>query len=163
MNPETELIIKKATINDANILLEFINHLAAFEKLSHEVTATEELIRSTIFGKDSHVEALIGYFEERPVCFAVYFYNYSTFKTKPGLYLEDLFVLPEMRGKGFGKKMLIHLAITARQKGCARFEWSVLNWNKEAIKFYESIGATLMKEWIINRLDEEGIARLADM
>ena len=161
MSDTSELDIRKATIDDSNILLDFIKKLAIYEKMLDEVTATEELIRENIFGEHSNAKALIGYYENKPVCFAIYFYNYSTFKGKPGLYLEDLFVLPEMRNKGFGKKMLSHLASIAEAEGCARFEWAVLDWNEPAIKFYESIGARLMKDWIINRLDETGIKNLS--
>lgn len=161
MTTAAELEIKKATIDDANILLDFIKQLAIYEKMLDEVSATEDLVKENIFGESSNVEALIGYYKNNPVCIAIYFFNYSTFKGKPGLYLEDLFVLPEMRGKGFGKKMLSHLASIAEAKGCARFEWAVLDWNEPAIKFYESIGAELMKEWIITRLDEDGIRRLS--
>lgn len=163
MKSDFELTIKKAEIDDSNILFDFIKQLAIYENLLDDVTATEELIRETIFGEDSNVEALLGYYENKPVCFAIYFYNYSTFKAKPGLYLEDLFVLPDMRGKGFGKRMLSHLASVAESKDCARFEWTVLDWNEPAIKFYESLGAKLMKEWIINRVDKEGISKLSKL
>ncbi len=163
MKESSELEIRQATIEDSKLLLDFITQLAIYEKMQDDVTANEELIRQSVFGEDSNVEAVIGYYNDQPVCFALYFYNYSTFKGKRGLYLEDLFVIPEMRGKGLGKKMLIHLAGIAKSKGCGRFEWSVLDWNEPAIKFYESLGAKLMNEWIITRLDEDGITQLADL
>ncbi|MGD8779461.1 MAG: GNAT family N-acetyltransferase [Ignavibacteria bacterium] len=156
------LLIRKAEKKDSEIILYFINQLAKYEKLEHEVEATEELIEKNIFGEGSNVEALICYRDDKPVAFAVYFYNFSTFLAKPGLYLEDIFVLPEMRGKGIGKKMLTHIAKIAVEKGCGRFEWAVLDWNEPAINFYKSIGAVPMDEWTIFRLTGEPLLRLAD-
>lgn len=154
--------IKKATIEDTEIIYNFIYKLAEYEKLIDEVTTTPELLGESLFGPHSNAETLIGYFNEKPVAFALYFFNFSTFKGKRGLYLEDVFVLPEMRGKGFGKQLLKRLAQIAKENDCARFEWSVLDWNKSAIDFYKSIGAVPMDEWTVFRLNEEGIENLAN-
>ncbi|MFC2084481.1 GNAT family N-acetyltransferase [Bacteroidota bacterium] len=162
MTNTEKLNIKKATKSDAEIILKFIKKLAAYEKLSQDVTATKDILIETLFGKDSNAECLIGYYNSRPVCFALYFYNFSTFKGKRGLYLEDLFVIPEERGKGFGKQMLIHLAQIAKSKKCGRFEWSVLDWNEPAINFYKKIGAIPLDGWTLYRLDEEGINNLIE-
>lgn len=161
MNESKKLEIKKAAANDAGIILDFIKRLAEYEKLSHEMTADESSLLQTVFSADPKAEALIGYFNKQPVCFAIYFYNYSTFKGKYGLYLEDLFVLPEYRGFGFGKEMLIHLASIAEKNNCGRFEWSVLDWNEPAINFYKNLGAFPLEDWTVFRLDEEGIKRLS--
>lgn len=155
------MLIKKATIEDVSTILFFIKSLAEYEKLAHEVSATEELLVKNLFGENPKAHALIGYHESKPVCFAIYFYNFSTFKGKPGLYLEDVFVLPEMRGKGFGKQMLIELAKIAVENNCGRFEWSVLDWNEPAINFYRSLGAKPMDEWTVFRLNEEELKKLA--
>lgn len=163
MNATNNLEIRKGTIEDSEIILGFIKKLAEYEKLSHQVSATVDKIKESIFSGSSNVETLVAFYEERPVGFALYFYNYSTFKAKKGLYLEDLFVNTEMRGKGFGKRLLVSLAKIAQEEGCGRFEWSVLDWNKPAIDFYKSIGAEAMDEWLGFRLEEDGINNLADM
>lgn len=157
-----ELIIKNAQKSDTNIILEFIKKLANYEKLSLEVTATVEDIEKSLFSKDSNVNAIIGYIDDQPVTFAIFFHNFSTFLGKKGLYLEDLFVLPEFRNKGIGKKMLKHLAEIAVERNCGRFEWSVLDWNEPAIEFYKSIGAELKHEWIIARVSGEKLLNLAE-
>jgi len=160
-NMESKMQIRKANIDDTAVILNFIKLLADYEKLPHEVTATEELLKQTLYSEKSNAYALLGYWQSKPVCFAIYFYNFSTFKGKSGLYLEDVFVLPEMRGKGFGKQMLIELAKIAKENNCGRFEWSVLDWNEPAIKFYKSLGAKPMDQWTVFRLSEEGITNLA--
>ncbi len=154
--------IKTASESDAPLVLDFIKKLADYEKLSYEVSATPEDLKNTLFSENSNSEAIIGYWDEQPVTFAIFFHNYSTFLGKKGLYLEDLFVLPEFRGKGIGKKMLKHLAKTAIDRDCGRFEWSVLDWNKPAIQFYKSIGAELKQEWIITRVTGESLIKLAE-
>ena len=161
LKSENKLIIKKAAIDETDIIYNFIKMLADYEKLSDEFTATPEQLKKTIFGPNSNVGTIIGYYENKPVAFALYFFNYSTFKGKRGLFLEDLFVLPEMRGKGFGKDMLKHLAATALENDCARFEWSVLDWNKPAIDFYLNLGAVKMDDWTVYRLNENEIKHLA--
>lgn len=158
-----KLQIQFATSEDAHIILMFIKQLADFEKLSDQVSATEENLRKTLFAENSNAEALIGYCENEPVAFALFFHNYSTFLGKKGLYLEDLFVLPKFRGRGFGKSMLKFLALLALERDCGRFEWSVLDWNIPAIDFYKSIGAELKTEWILNRVSGEKLKSLATL
>jgi len=157
---DKEIVIKKGTIDDVETIYNFIYQLAEYEKLTDEVTTTSEELAKTLFSENTHTHTIIGYFENKPVGFALYFYNYSTFKGKPGLYLEDLFVIPEMRGKGFGKTLLIELTNIAKDNKCARLEWSVLDWNKPAIDFYKSLGAKPMDEWTVFRLTEDGINNL---
>ncbi len=154
--------IKMGTKEDAPIVLEFIKKLAEYENLSHEVTATVEDLNSTLFSKNSNTEAVIGYLENQPVSVAIFFHNYSTFLGKKGLYLEDLFVLPEVRGKGIGKSMLKYLAKIALERDCGRFEWSVLDWNEPAIKFYKNIGAEIKKEWLTTRISGQSLVNLAN-
>lgn len=162
LSSQDNLEIRKGTIEDSEIILGFIKKLAEYEKLSQQVTASVDKIKESIFSENSNVETLVAFYNGSPVGFALYFYNYSTFKAKKGLYLEDLFVNPEMRGKGFGKKLLVHLAKIAKEEECGRFEWSVLDWNEPAINFYKSIGVEVMDEWTVYRLEEEGINNLAD-
>jgi len=154
--------IKKATIEDTEIIYNFISQLAEYEKLTDEVTTTPYLLGETLFGPNSNVETVIGYVDDKPVAFALYFFNFSTFKGKRGLYLEDLFVVPELRGNGIGKQMLKYLAQIAKENDCARFEWSVLDWNEPSINFYKSLGAQPMDEWTVFRLTENGINNLAN-
>jgi len=154
------LVIRKGTIDDVETIYDFIYQLAEYEKLTDDVTTTHEELAKTLFADDTHTHTIIGYYDNKPVGIALYFFNYSTFKGKPGLYLEDLFVIPEMRGKGFGKTFLIELAKIAKDNNCARFEWSVLDWNKQAIDFYKSLGAKPMDEWTVFRLTENGIDNL---
>jgi len=163
LTDQKNLEIRKGTIEDSEIILGFIKKLAEYEKLSHLVTASVDKIKESIFSGSSNVKTLIAFYDEQPVGFALYFYNYSTFKAKKGLYLEDLFVDIKMRGKGFGKKLLVQLAKIAKEEGCGRFEWSVLDWNEPAINFYKSIGAEFMDEWTGFRLEEDGINNLANM
>ena len=154
-------IIKAACEDDIVLLLEFIKELADFEKLSHKVVATKEILKEGLFVKKA-AKAVIGYCKDQPVCFAIYFYNLSTFLGRPGLYLEDLFVKSNYRGRGFGKTMLAFLAKRAIEEGCGRFEWSVLDWNSPAIDFYQSIGAQPMEEWITYRLAGSSLETLAN-
>lgn len=154
--------IRIAREKDVSLILDFIKRLAEYEKLSHEVTATEDILKKSIFEKDSPVEVLLGYNGSNPVAFALFFHNFSTFIGKKGLYLEDLFVLPEERGKGFGKAMLVHLAKIAVERDCGRFEWSVLDWNEPAIKFYKNIGAVPMEDWTVYRLHGKALKNLSE-
>jgi GNAT superfamily N-acetyltransferase len=163
LRADKKLEIRKGRIDDSGIILEFIKKLAVYEKLSHKVDASTDKIRESIFSKDSNAETLLAFYDDRPVGFALYFYNYSTFKAKKGLYLEDLYVDEDMRGNGFGKALLAHLAKIAKEEHCGRFEWSVLDWNEPAINFYKSIGAEAMDEWTVYRLEEDGIDNLAEM
>ena len=157
----SKLEIRKATAEDASTVLNFIKGLAEYEKLFSEVTATEEQLRKTLFAGNPKAECLLGFADGKPVAFAIYFYNYSTFLAKYGLYLEDLFVLPEERGKGYGTAMLKHLARIAVEQDCGRFEWSVLDWNEPAIKFYKNLGAKPLEDWTTFRLTGEALKKLA--
>jgi GNAT superfamily N-acetyltransferase len=153
--------IRHAVETDVPLILSFIKELADYEKLSHEVLATEEDFRQNLFGEKKFAEVVIGEYNSEPVGYALYFYNFSTFLGKPGLYLEDLYVKQEVRGKGFGKALLAYLARLAVDQKCGRFEWAVLDWNEPSINFYESLGACLMKEWIITRVDGDNLLKLA--
>ena len=153
--------IRHADESDVPLILGFIKDLAAYEKLSHEVTATEEDFRQNLFGAKRFAEVVIGEFRSEPVGYALYFYNFSTFIGKPGIYLEDLYVKQEERGKGFGKALLAYLARLAVDQNCGRLEWAVLDWNEPSIKFYESLGASLMKDWMITRVTGDDLLNLA--
>jgi GNAT superfamily N-acetyltransferase len=152
-------LIRPATPDDVPLILAFIRALAAYEKLSAEVTATEAQLRRTLFADAPVAHCILAYADDVPAGFAIYFFNYSTFLAQPGLYLEDLFVKPEFRGRGLGKALLLHLARLANTRGCGRMEWSVLDWNQPAIDFYESLGARRLREWQICRLTGEALAR----
>lgn len=154
--------LKHAGPDDVPVILDLIKGIADYEKLAHEVVATEELLMQNLFGEQRFAEVVIGYEGDTPVGFVLFFHNFSTFTGRPGLYLEDLFVYEEYRGKGYGKALLLYLATLAKERECGRFEWVVLDWNKPAIDFYNSLGAKQMKEWIITRVDGEDIERLAD-
>ena len=153
--------IRSAAEKDVPVILWFIRQLAQYEKLLHECVATEDVLRESLFGSRRTAEALLATLDDRPVAFAVFFHNFSTFLGRPGLYLEDLFVIPEMRGRGFGKAMLAHLAGLARERGCGRFEWSVLDWNEPSIRFYKNLGAAPMDEWTVYRVTGEALDKLA--
>ena len=153
--------LRSATVADVPLILDFIRGLALYEKLAHEVVATEESLRHTLFGSPPAAHVVIAEVDGAPAGFALYFFNYSTFLAKPGLYLEDLFVRPEFRGVGTGKALLLHLAKIANDRGCGRMEWSVLDWNEPAINFYEAIGARRMREWQICRLTGPALTQYA--
>jgi len=153
--------IRPAAENDAGTILSLIKELADFEHLSHEVVATEDDIRRSLFGPHPFAEVLIGEYGGLAVSFALFFYNFSTFIGKPGIYLEDLYVKPEYRRLGFGRKMLAHIARLAKDRHCGRFEWSVLDWNKPAIRTYDRLNAKPMREWILYRLTGEALDKLA--
>lgn len=148
----SDLVIRFATPDDASILYKFIIDLAIYEKAEHEVLATEESIRASIFAENSHVSALICELDGVAIGSAIYFFNYSTWLAKSGLYLEDLYVMPEYRGQGAGVKLLKKLANIALEKNCARFEWSCLDWNTPSREFYQSLGAVSQDEWIGYRM-----------
>lgn len=157
-------MIRPATPADIPLILEFIRALADYEKLGHEVEATEEKLRATLFGDKPAAECILAFADgaaQTPAGFALFFTNYSTFLAKPGLYLEDLFVKPEFRGRGIGKSLLLHLAKLANQRGCGRMEWTVLDWNQPAIAFYESLGAERKLSWQICRLTGPSLQRYA--
>lgn len=154
------LVIRPATAADSATILSLIQALAEYEKLSHEVVATAETLRETLFGERPQAEAIIAEWEGQPAGFALFFHNYSTFLSRRGLYLEDLFVKPELRGRGIGKALFTRLARIAVERGCGRFEWSVLDWNEPAIGFYEALGAEPMSEWTVFRLSGEALRKL---
>ena len=153
-------IIRKAEAKDIATIFDLIKKLAVYEKLENDVITSEKELCENIFNKN-FAKVLIAEEDEKPVGFALYFYNFSTFVGKPGIYLEDLFVEPEFRGKGYGKALLIELAKIAQAENCGRFEWSVLDWNTPSIEFYKSLGAKPMDEWTVFRLDKTGIENLA--
>jgi GNAT superfamily N-acetyltransferase len=149
-----------ASERDLPEILHFIRLLAQYEKLEHQMSVTEEKLRDTLFGCRKYAEVLWIEVEDRKVGFSLFFHNYSTFLGKPGIYLEDLFILPEERRKGYGKKMLAHLAKLALQRGCGRLEWSVLNWNQPTIEFYLSLKAEPLQDWTVYRLSGEALESL---
>lgn len=157
-----KLSIRPATIDDVPVILAFVRELAIYEKLLHEVVATEALFAEYLFGERPVAEVIIADWEQRPVGFALFFHNFSTFLGRPGIYLEDLYVLNDMRGKGIGKALLTRLAAITRERHCGRLEWSVLDWNEPAIQFYRSIGAVPMDEWTVQRLTGDALQALAD-
>ena len=161
MTGKPTIRIARATERDVPLILELIKGLAVYEKLAHELTATEAGLRETLFGARPAADVIIAYAGETPAGFALFFPNYSTFLGKPGLYLEDLFVVPEWRGHGLGLALMKQLAAIAVERGCGRFEWSVLDWNEPAIEFYKRLGARLMDGWSIVRVTGDALTRLA--
>jgi GNAT superfamily N-acetyltransferase len=162
MKAAADFRIRRARIEDVPIILQLIRDLATYERAPDEVVATEKQLIDVFFGERPVAEVLLAFEKESPVGFAVYFYNFSTWLGRPGLYLEDLFVMPEKRGKGYGRALLVELAKIARDRGCGRMEWAVLNWNEPAIKFYHALGAQPMHDWTVFRLTRDKIARLAN-
>jgi GNAT superfamily N-acetyltransferase len=156
-----ELEIRVATEADVPEILRFIKELAEYERLSREASVTEETLRESLFGERRVAEVVLGCLGDDPAGFALFFHNFSTFLGKPGIYLEDLYVRPEFRGAGIGRALLVHLARLARERGCGRLEWSVLDWNEPAIEFYKSIGAVPMNEWTVYRVAGETLEKLA--
>jgi GNAT superfamily N-acetyltransferase len=162
MCPNSDLFrIRAAVSEDVPLILKLIRELAAYEKLAHEAVATEDDMHTALFGEKPAAKSIIAELDDTAIGFALFFHNFSTFLGKPGLYLEDLYIRPEFRGRGFGTKMLAYLAKHAVEGGCGRFEWAVLDWNAPAIRFYESLGAKIMHTWKINRLSGEALSRLA--
>jgi GNAT superfamily N-acetyltransferase len=155
--------IRPATPADIPLVLRFIQDLAEYEKLSHEVVATEATLLATLFPTDGRAaaECILAFDDKEPAGFAIFFSTYSTFLARPGLYLEDLFVIPVKRGRGIGKALILHLAKLANTRGCGRMEWSVLDWNQTAIDFYEALGARRLTEWTTCRLTGDGLRRYA--
>ncbi len=159
--PPGGFMIRPAAMEDVPTILAMIRGLAAYEELAHQVEANEDDLRRTLFGERSAAEALLGFEDGVAVGLAVYFHSYSTFLGRRGLYLEDLFVLPEHRGRGYGKAFLRRLAAIARERGCTRMEWAVLDWNRPAIEFYEALGARPLDEWTTFRMTGDAIDALA--
>jgi GNAT superfamily N-acetyltransferase len=156
----SELRIREATAEDARLILDFIIELAVYEKARQEVVTDEQGIRDSLFCDNPKAFALICELNNKPVGYAVYFFNYSTWLGKYGIYLEDVYVTPEYRGRGCGKALLKHVAGIALEKDCGRFEWSVLDWNTPSIEFYEALGAKPQSEWIIYRTTGEALKKL---
>jgi GNAT superfamily N-acetyltransferase len=161
MKEVADFQIRPARVEDVSIILELIRDLATYERAPGEVTATEEQLVDVLFGERPAAEVLLAFERESPVGFALFFHNFSTWLGRPGLYLEDLFVKPERRGKGYGRALLVELAKIAMERGCGRMEWAVLDWNEPAIEFYRAIGAKPMDEWTVFRLTRDGIEKLA--
>ena len=153
--------IRAATKEDVPVIFSFIKKLADYERLSHEVVATEKLLLETLFGRRRTAEVAIGFFKREPAAFVLFFHNFSTFLGRPGIYIEDLFVDEAFRRRGFGGALLRHVAKLAKQRDCGRLEWSVLDWNEPAINFYRKLGALPMSEWTVFRVTGEALTKLA--
>lgn len=156
----TPFTIRPATPTDVTTIHDLITQLAVYEKLEHLVSGTPEMLRESLFGARPACECVMALEDEKPVGFALFFTTYSTFLAKPGIYLEDLFVVPAARGRGYGKALIVHLAALAQSRGCGRFEWRVLDWNTPSIDFYKSLGAQILPEWYLVRMTEGEIAAL---
>jgi GNAT superfamily N-acetyltransferase len=157
-----EVRVRAASAEDVPLILSFIKELAEYERLSHEVVATEETLREWLFGERTVAEVLIGESGGDPAGFALFFHNFSTFLGKPGIYLEDLYVRPEFRGRGIGRALLVHLAGLAKERGCGRLEWSVLDWNEPAIGFYRGMGASPVSGWTVYRVTGKALEELGE-
>lgn len=155
-----ELRIRPATPEDVPLILRFIRDLADYEELTHQLAVDEALLHAHLFGPRPGAEVLLGFAGAEPAAFAVFFHNFSTFLGRPGIYLEDLFVRPAFRRRGFGRAMLLHLGRLANRRGCGRFEWTVLDWNRPAIEFYQSLGAAVLPDWRVCRMTGAELARL---
>jgi len=155
------ITIRPASREEVPLVLEFIRDLARYERLEHEMSASEPELREALFGERRYAEVVFACSDGAPVGFALFFHNFSTFKGRPGIYLEDLFVRPEARGRGIGKRLLAYLARTAVERRCARLEWSVLDWNEPSIGFYRSLGAVPMDGWTVFRLTGDALALVA--
>jgi GNAT superfamily N-acetyltransferase len=154
-------MIREALREDLSLILSFVRELAGYERLLHEVVATEETLQESLFGERKVAEVIFGEVNGEPVSFAVFFHNYSTFLGRQGIYIEDLFVQPHMRSLGIGKAMFSHIARIAKERGCGRLDWWVLDWNESAIMFYESLGALPMSAWTVYRLTGQALEDLA--
>jgi GNAT superfamily N-acetyltransferase len=157
----SNVTIRPAREDEVPLVLQFVRELAEYEHLLHEAVATEERIRRDLFGPRPYAEVIFACLDDVPVGFALFFHNYSTFLGKPGIYLEDLFVRPNVRGKGLGKALLMWLAAEAVKRDCGRLEWAVLDWNEPSIQFYKSLGAKAMDEWSVFRLTGDSLSELA--
>ena len=153
--------VRAATKADVPVILAFIKKLADYERLSHEVVATEKILNETLFGRRRTAELAIGFYKKEPVGFVLFFHNYSTFLGQPGIYIEDLYVEEAFRRRGFGRALLTYVAQLAQERRCGRLEWSVLDWNEPAINFYQKLGAVPMKEWTTFRLTGDSLKKLA--
>lgn len=158
---ENKVEIRLATVADVPLILQFILGLAEYERLAHEVVATEAGLREQLFGTQPGAEVVFAYLADQPVGFALFFHNFSTFMGRRGLYLEDLYVLPDQRGHGIGRALLVYLARLAKQRNCGRMEWAALNWNTPAIEFYRHLGAEPLHDWTVFRLTGAALDQLA--
>ncbi len=156
-----DFTIRSTTADDCALILSFVQELADYERLSDAVVATTATLEETLFGERPYAEVTIGEYQGEAVGYSLFFHNFSTFTGRPGIYLEDIYIKPEMRGKGFGKLMLAYIAKLAVERNCTRVEWSVLDWNEPSIQFYRSIGAKPMDEWTVQRLDGRELASFA--
>jgi GNAT superfamily N-acetyltransferase len=156
------LDIRPATVNQTPLILKLIKELAVYEKMLDLVVTTEEDLKDTLFGENKSAEVVIGYYNKKPVGYALFFYNYSSFMGRPGLYIEDIYVRQEQRRKGFGKAFLIYLARIAKERKCGRMEWAVLDWNEPSIGFYKKLGAVPLDEWTVFRLTRDALENLSD-
>jgi GNAT superfamily N-acetyltransferase len=156
-----QLSIRNAEPADIPLILTLIRALAVYERLEHKVVATEEVLRDSLFGARPYGETIIAEEDRKPVGFALFFHNFSTFIGRPGIYLEDLFVIPEARGRGYGKALLARLAAIAKERNCGRLEWSVLDWNEPSINFYKSLGAVPLDDWTMFRVSDGALDALA--
>ena len=161
MSSERNVLLRQATTGDVDTVYELIVALAEYERLRHRVTGTREQLETALFGPRPHAEAVIAEVDSDPVGFALFFHTFSTFVCRPGLWLEDLFVIPEHRRAGIGRMLLSHLAGLAVERGCARFEWSALDWNEPALRFYDTLGAELLTDWRMLRLEGQALRALA--
>jgi GNAT superfamily N-acetyltransferase len=159
---DPRLKIQPAEKKDVRLILSFIKELAEYERLAHEVVATEEILLETLFGDHPSAEVVFALYDDQHVGYALFFHSFSTFLGRPGIYLEDLYVRPAMRGKGIGKALLMYLAQLAVERKCGRLEWAVLNWNEPSIGFYRNLGARPMDEWTVFRLAGAPLNRLAE-
>jgi GNAT superfamily N-acetyltransferase len=157
-----DLKIRRAGQEDVPLLLQFIKKLALYERLSHVVAATEEILRRNLFGEKSVAQAILAEYQGAVAGFAVFFYNFSTFEGKPGIFIEDLYVDESHRRQGIGLAMFMHVARLAKEQGCGRLEWSVLDWNEPAIRFYENLGAAALSDWTTYRLTGEALTRITE-
>ena len=160
MNTSINVHLRAATIGDVSLILQLIHELAEFERLRHEVTVTASQLADHLFGAQRYAEVLLAFFNDEPAGFALFFHNYSTFMGKPGIYLEDLYVRDPFRGNGVGTALLTAVGKLAVARNCGRYEWSVLNWNKRAIEFYEKMGARPLSEWTVYRLKGQSLLDL---
>jgi GNAT superfamily N-acetyltransferase len=156
-----QIRISPAEESQVPLIMSFVRKLAEYEKLAHKIVANEELLRASLFGPKPAAEVVIAYVNDEPAGFAIFFHNFSTFAGRPGIYLEDLFVEPKFRRKGVGKALFVYLARTAKERGCARLDWAVLDWNEPAIRFYREIGAEAMDAWTVHRLSGAKLDELA--
>ncbi len=156
------LRIRRAKKEDVPLILAFIKELGEYERLAHEVVANETILHETLFGERPYAEVVIAYYDDQPVGYALFFHSFSTFLGRPGIYLEDVYVRPPMRGRGIGKALLVYLARLAKERKCGRIEWAVLNWNEPSIAFYKKLGAIPMSEWTVYRLTGTALDRVAE-